>query len=321
MVREFFESKEENVEKIMLVVSESVGIIDAKLRVYRKYKDDIDSGGIFLLHAYENYDEIAKSIAFKKVSSFHNYVRDLINNFPTESLESVVSKAIDTSFTLEHITILCSEVHIEYKGEDIGTVDSGRHNCYSTATIQAIKYIIAEEALVKTAKSLGSRICKGVLKHIENAIQSELSHELRTTIDISDEIYAYIEERFRIIIIGFLRNIPEWIIRLIENIVNFFVGFFRPVNVNSERWRGRVANEIFYEMIRKKQAITDHLLEQIKTMCLKTIQDLNIIDRKLKELTTNVFPKDKKQRKYIFKHTRFAQTLGYITYYYTKLDI
>lgn len=71
-------------------------------------------------------------------------------------------------------------------------------------------------------------------------------------IDIFDEIYVYIEERFRIIIIGFFRNIFEWIIRLIENIINFFVGFFRFVNVNFERWRGRVVNEIFYEMIRKK---------------------------------------------------------------------
>lgn len=125
MVCEFFELKEENVEKIMLVVSEFVGIIDVKLRVYRKYKDDIDFGGIFLLYVYENYDEIVKLIVFKKVFLFYNYVWDLINNFFIESFESVVLKVIDILFMLEYIIILCFEVYIEYKGEDIGIVDSG----------------------------------------------------------------------------------------------------------------------------------------------------------------------------------------------------
>lgn len=303
LVRDFFESKEENTEKIMLVLSESVGMIDAKLRVYRKYKDDIDANEIFLLHAYENYDEIAKSIAYKKVSLFRKLVRDSINIFSTESLESVVSKAIEISFTEEHITRLCFEVVIKYKGDDVGSVNSGPYNCYSTDTVQAIKYILAKETLMETAKSLGSGICKEVLENIKNLIQSKLSDELRTTIPISDEIYAEMERRIRIALVDFFGYIPDFIIRLValvENIINFLVNVLNPVNVNSASWRSAVASEIYYKIIRKKQTITDQLLREIEKLCWNTKQDLEFIDRRLNKFTADVFPKDKKKRKYIY---------------------
>lgn len=127
MVRDFFRWEEGNVEKLMLVLSDSLGVIDAKLRVYRKYKDDIDANGIFLLHGYENYDEIAKSIVFKKVSGFRNLVRDLIDVFSSESLKSIVSRAIEISFQIEHITSLCYGAVIEYGGKKVGSVGIVAH--------------------------------------------------------------------------------------------------------------------------------------------------------------------------------------------------
>lgn len=299
MVRDFFRWEEGNVEKLMLVLSDSLGVIDAKLRVYRKYKDDIDANGIFLLHGYENYDEIAKSIVFKKVSGFRNLVRDLIDVFSSESLKSIVSRAIEISFQIEHITSLCYGAVIEYGGKKVGSVNSGAYNCYSTFTVLAIKKNLAKETLMKTANSIGSRICGDVLKHIENVIQSQLSHTLKT-IHISTETYENIQQRFRFVVVDIFRYIPDWIIRLIENLINLFVTVFNPVDVNSERWRSAVATEIFLKLLDKKQEITNHISEEINNLCWKTKQDLQFIDRKLNEFTENVFPKDKKQREYIF---------------------
>lgn len=299
MVRDFFKWEEENVEKIMLVFSDSVGVIDAKLRVYRKYKDDIDANGIFLLHGYENYDEVAKSVVFKKVSGFRNLVRDLIDIFSSESLESIVSTAVEISIHIEPITRLCYGAVIEYGGIKVGSVNSGAYNCYTSFTVVGIKKKIAKETLMETANSIGSTICRDVLKHIENAIQSQLSQKLKT-IDISNETYEIMQQRFRFVVIDIFRYIPDLIIRLIENLINLFLTVFNPVDVNSERWRSAVAREIYVKLMQRKQTITNDISDEIKKMCWKTKQDLQFIDRKLTEFTKNVFPKDKKQRKYIF---------------------
>lgn len=98
MVCDFFRWEEGNVEKLMLVLSDFFGVIDVKLRVYRKYKDDIDVNGIFLLYGYENYDEIVKLIVFKKVFGFCNFVRDLIDVFFLESFKSIVLRVIEILF-------------------------------------------------------------------------------------------------------------------------------------------------------------------------------------------------------------------------------
>lgn len=280
----------------MLVFSESLGMIDAKMSVYRKYKDHIDANDIFLLHAYENYDEIAKSIAFKKLSSYSSVVGELKDTFSKESLERVINRAIAISLTRDHITRLCYEVYIQYKEEYVGSADSGQYNCYSTFTVQAIKQILAEETLMKTAQSLGSRICHGILKHVESVVQTELSNELgNIRYQISHEIYRRIEDTLIGVIINFFKDLSGWI----ANIVGLFVRVFYPVDVNSESWRSTVANEIYIKIQEKQRAIADNVLEQIQNICWKTTEDLKVIDTRLEQFRTKVFPEDKKQRKYI----------------------
>lgn len=186
------------------------------------------------------------------------------------------------------------EQSLNMEEKKVGSVNSGAYNCYSTFTVLAIKKNLAKETLMKTANSIGSRICGDVLKHIENVIQSQLSHTLKT-IHISTETYENIQQRFRFVVVDIFRYIPDWIIRLIENLINLFVTVFNPVDVNSERWRSAVATEIFLKLLDKKQEITNHISEEINNLCWKTKQDLQFIDRKLNEFTENVFPKDKKQ--------------------------
>lgn len=170
MVCDFFKWEEENVEKIMLVFSDFVGVIDVKLRVYRKYKDDIDVNGIFLLYGYENYDEVVKLVVFKKVFGFCNFVRDLIDIFFLESFESIVLIVVEILIYIEFIIRLCYRVVIEYGGIKVGLVNSGVYNCYILFIVVGIKKKIVKEMLMEIVNLIGFMICRDVLKYIENVI-------------------------------------------------------------------------------------------------------------------------------------------------------
>lgn len=96
----------------MLVFSEFLGMIDVKMRLYRKYKDYIDVNDIFLLYVYENYDEIVKLIVFKKLFLYSRVVGELKDIFFKESFKRVINKVIVIFLMRDYIIRLCYEVYI-----------------------------------------------------------------------------------------------------------------------------------------------------------------------------------------------------------------
>lgn len=72
MEKDLFQAQFEHPVVIFLVYSEYVGVVDAKLKVYKKYREIIDKYNIHLQHAYEEFDEIAKHFAMLHVSPKNN---------------------------------------------------------------------------------------------------------------------------------------------------------------------------------------------------------------------------------------------------------
>lgn len=283
---------------IFLVYSEYVGVVDAKLKVYKKYREIIDEYDIHLQHAFEEFDEIAKSVALRRVSQCCVVITDMfkVQYVSNRKLQVVTDFAINT-LTKDDIIKFCYEVHIEYKNKIVGTVQSGSYNCYSTFTVRSIKDILAEETLEKAAKHLGSFICSGIYRYIDDRIQTQLSHELGILplipILISKEVYIEIERTLTGVLIAFFN---DTLFGVFTSIITFIVRIFYPVDVNSKEWRAEVAEEIYQKILENREEIKHRVFEAVWKA------DLEVIRSKLEGFLIKISQSDRKQLQgqYIF---------------------
>lgn len=122
---DFFNVNEEYLTRVILINSKSLPVVDAKLLVYEKYKHVINRRKILLQHEYEEFDDVAKCVAFQILSSFCTFVESLINAF-TMDLQTIISDYPVESLTVEKIKRLCEEVFERIDDETIGTFESKR---------------------------------------------------------------------------------------------------------------------------------------------------------------------------------------------------
>lgn len=288
---------------IFLVYSECVGVLNAKLKVYKKYREIIDKYDIHLQHAYEEFDEIAKFLALRRVSQCCMLVKDIfkVQYDSYRELQEITDFAINT-LTQDDIIKLCYEVHIVYKNKIVGTVQSGTYNCYSTFTVRSIKHLLAEETLEKTAKHLGSVICTGIHRYNDDRIRTKLFQELGIIrFLISSDIYHKIENTLIGVLIAFFIDAFSGVF---TNIITFIVRILHPVDVNSKEWRAKVAEEIYQKILEKRHKIADLVLEAIWNFdsAEKVHVDLKVVQRKMEGFLRNISQSDHKQLQgqYIF---------------------
>lgn len=117
-----FHLYEDDLPKIILIRSKSISIVEAKLAVYKKYKNVIKKGNFFLQHVDDEFDEIAKFVANERLSSFCVFVESLINTF-TIDLLTVFSKPYDNSLTPEKVGQMCLQVFNRTKHETFASVE------------------------------------------------------------------------------------------------------------------------------------------------------------------------------------------------------
>lgn len=247
-------------------------------------------------HIYEDFDEIAKLSAYKKISYYRNFVREMIDTFSTYNLDRVIIKSMDRVLTRENIRRVCFEVVVRHDNNYVGTVENTAYNCRYSGTVTRIKEILTEETLCDTARKLGSEICTGILMHIESVVQTTLSAELgNIKSDMSNIVFGEIDAIISATVVKIFRTIYGVII----SVTTFLITIFRPVDVNSEEWRSRVADEVYINILKKRDFLRDSILDNLTTFCLKTREDFKFITSELEEFQTRVIPEDQKQCKYI----------------------
>ena len=83
--------------------------MDAKLSVYEKYKQDIESKDILLHHDYEEDDEIIKRCRVQKLASSIKNVLLIRQHIPTEEIETLIQNAIENALSYERIREICDK--------------------------------------------------------------------------------------------------------------------------------------------------------------------------------------------------------------------
>lgn len=285
---------DDKITKVILINTEFVGVVDAKLKVYKKYKHVIDGQDIFLQHVCEDFDEMAKLMAYRKVSYCFDFITGItkvLEAFTGQRLQDVIDRSVDVSLALQNIREICYRENVS----PAGTVESKPYFCYLTTSIGDIKRDLVKQTLEGIAQSLGNHITDEFIQQMKNVIQSELSKELgKIRFDISNAVFRRMERSIITMIIEFFDNLHGWV----RSIAQFLVTIFYPVDVNSSEWREQVANEIHKKISEKKQSIKEFAFKEVKDICEKTVQDLKGITKTLTSFRSKVIPIDQKQGKF-----------------------
>lgn len=96
----------DNPSKIILISCKSLKIVKAKLRVYKKYKHTINERKLFLQHEYEEFDDVAKMVAYQKLKSFCSYVESVKNAFSVD-LYKIITDYVGKPLTASKIKEMC----------------------------------------------------------------------------------------------------------------------------------------------------------------------------------------------------------------------
>lgn len=92
--------------KVMLIRSQFLPVIPSKRIVYKSFKHEINEQEIFLQHEYEDFDDVAKLIAFRLLSSFCSSLESIIYSLTTDLHENM-SDEFDKLLTAEEIKDIC----------------------------------------------------------------------------------------------------------------------------------------------------------------------------------------------------------------------
>lgn len=116
---------EDNFTRVILIKGNSLPVVDAKLIVYKKYEHVINKQNIILQHEYEEFNDVAKFIAYQMISLYCTFVESVINAF-TMDLHTIISDYPVESLSVEKIKRLCEEVFERIEDETIGAFESKR---------------------------------------------------------------------------------------------------------------------------------------------------------------------------------------------------
>lgn len=116
---------EDNFTRVILIKGNSLPVVDAKLIVYKKYKAVINKQKIILQHEYEEFDDVAKFIAYQMISLYCTFVESVITAF-TMHLPKMISEYPVESLTVGKIEQICLRVFERIEDKDVLSMDCNR---------------------------------------------------------------------------------------------------------------------------------------------------------------------------------------------------
>lgn len=202
--------------KVILITSKSLPIVKAKLTVYKKYKHVINKKNIFLQHEHEEFDDVAKLIAYQKVMEFCSSVESVINAFSVD-LYKIVSDYEGRPLTANKITKMCLKAF----NESEHSMDLEYPRSFSTKMLPIIvrprrdwREWVATKIHQQISKK-GEMECTDAWTEIWNACK-------KTVEDLGTILSGLEEFRTRVLPVDQNKQIDEWLQRkVIEDRASF----------------------------------------------------------------------------------------------------
>lgn len=262
--------KKEDIVKVILIRSNFLNVIDAKCSVYKKYDNNIDLESVHLQHEFEEYDEVFKSCAHKRIIQFRKLLEKYMKSILKLNIKTIIEEAANKALSREKITQLCYNSVIR----GYGNVDSLPNKCYNQRTVDELKDELVETTIRSVSSSLGSELCNGILRHIEK--------EIKSTVNVAFTIPLHLFDRmeFDSLILSLLNSV----FGIARSIVTSIVTFWQGVDVNSRSWRIEIATKIHQMILESKPKVLKELTSDITPRCRATEAHLKLILEKLEDI-------------------------------------
>lgn len=257
-----------------------MNVIEAKEKVYKKYKDFFHSKKCYVQHECEEYGEVSKLSGHRKITMYTQLVESLIEMIPLDDIEDIINRAANRSLSKESITLLCFSAVIQ----ESGNTDSDPYYCRSFFTVSRLKRELVEKTMESMRQSLVSEVRSEIHQHIAKNVKGKVG-----------PFQFFISLAFPTIlnsmILGVAISVALWVSSIAALIVSAFVitaSFFFAVDVNSTSWRRKVADEIHENVSKNKEKVLKDMSSNIKRRCKETIDQLRTFTRHLKDFQRRI---------------------------------
>ncbi|XP_065942164.1 uncharacterized protein [Magallana gigas] len=285
---DFFQRKNRNLVKVILIKGGFHSILQAKKKAYQKYKQYFNFERFHLHHESEEYTEVAKLSAHRKVVSYKEFVESVRDSIPLQNIDKIVKDAVNRALSKESITELCYDVVIQ----ESGNTNSDSYYCRSPSTVNKLKEELMRKTVDSVSKYLGSEICNEIQRHIQTELHSKLSIDTDSIYEVLNFSTVLFLEAM-VTAIGYMLN-P--VLGVLFGLLSVVGTFLFAVNVNSRSWRRDVANGIYKQMDKNKEKVVTELSSNIKTRCKITADHLKLIADLLEKFTSRIHLNDQDTR-------------------------
>lgn len=229
-------------------------------------------------HESEEYADIAKLIAHKKVETYKQYVITVKDSIPINRIGHIVRHAVFQALSEERISELCFEAIIEKSGN----IESGPYYCHSSSTVKGLKKELMEKTLQSVSDYLGSNICEEMQRCIVIDYKSKFDFDL-------DPFTKFLGISKLILIQSILTGIAAYFfnpyVSVIVGAASMVGTFIIAINVNSRSWRRNVASEIYEKVSKNREKVVKEVTSNVKDRCETTQLQLNYIAEQLNIFT------------------------------------
>lgn len=266
----FFEEKrEEDLVKVILIEGIWQNVSKTKEKVYQKYQKYIDSGKFHLHHESEQYSEIAKISALQSIKLCQQYVESVRASIPLDTIDDIVKKSTYRALTEERIKEMCCNTYID----GVGTANDDPYFVRFFLTLNRIKGEIKQKTIESMKERLQSELCVEITRHINLELQSKF--ELAT---VSLAIHQ-ISGMLLVLIASLLNPIAGAVVAVVTGLVSLVIG----TDVNSRRWREKIAMEISDEISKQRVQISKKLSSHLWTIFHETSDNLKNVSEYLED--------------------------------------
>ena len=257
----------------------------------------LSSENIFLHHILENNENFPKLSGKQKLTHLKLTLENIIKGIPVDDLETLVERAADKVLTKESIRNKCFQAEI---GDEryIGNVRDRPYICSNVFTVRRIKKTLVEKTMEDFAQIFGKEVCLAVQDKITSIIDGVNEKVLELDINLSRETFARLEHIIVGVVIDIVYKIVNFILEAIEITFRAITTFVMTVDINSEAWRRKIADEIRSNLLEKKTLILHDIRSIVEQICVNTRKDLTTRLAIINAKSQNIILPDQEDRTY-----------------------
>lgn len=226
-------------------------------------------------------------------------MKSIAESIPVEELPRILERAAEVALKRENVREICKAVFVSDESDHVGSAYSGPYLCYNIFKVEEIKKILVAKTLEDLAQSLGSEICKGILRHIETKVKTKLNHQFNDLkINLSDETFARMTVVVVAITLSIIMTTFGFLIEIIALTVLAVVVYVQSIDVNSISWREKIADEIYNDVSGKKNMLIEKIMPTVMDMCVGTRNELKALVEKIHAEEIKIVLADQNERKF-----------------------